>query len=200
MKKHLFTILFFAPYLLVAQANKVELTSVEDRIYGVQVSLGAWTYGEFKLDKTITLRAEIGLEGGIYNHNDFFYKSKKTNFILYPAVSVSPRWYYSLHKRQMKGKKTAGNSANFLSLNLTFNPNWFEITNDPYAKKYGNAIQLIPSWGMRRSIGKHFDFELGLGMGYSYNFIVKPNFQDEHDFIAKLHLRFGYYFSAFSKK
>lgn len=195
MKKHFFTILFFVPYLLVAQSDKVELTSVEDRIYGVQVSLGAWTYGEFKLDKTITLRAEVGLEGWIHSHSYYFFaQQNKTFFSLFPVVSVSPRWYYSLHKRQMKGRKTAGNSANFLSLNLTFNPNWFEITNFPYDRKYGNAIQLIPSWGMRRSIGKHFDFELGLGMGYSYYFVVNPDFEYQHAFIAKLHLRFGYHF------
>ena len=132
--------------------------SVEKSIFGVQTGiLGIWVHNEVRLSNRIALRSEIGLEGGITDNN----------FFMVPGFSVEPKFYYNLSKRFSKSKDISGNSGNFISLNTSYHPDWFVISgSDNY--DVSNQITVVPTWGMRRNIGTHFNYELGIGIGWSH--------------------------------
>jgi hypothetical protein len=160
--------------------------SVEKSIFGIQTGiLGVWVHYEAKLSNEFALRSEVGLDYG------FTKNSNENKFALIPNVRLEPRWYYNLEKRNNKGKNIKKNSANFLALNFNYNPNWFVISNIDNAKVIPTLI-ILPKWGIKRTYGKHFTFETGLGLG---PIIYLEKFDGEKsDVGVDLHLRLGYTF------
>jgi len=140
-------------------------------------------YNESKLTNTIALRSEIGLDGGFRGGSKFFV------FAFAPTINAEPRFYYNLKKRSKKGKSILKNSANFLALEFFYVPNLFVISNTRNVS-VTNSLSIIPKWGIKRTIGKHFTYELGLGIGY-YIDLDDSRFNDT---TADLHLRIGYTF------
>ena len=58
-----------------------------------------------------------------------------------------------------------------------------------------DQISLIPTWGIKRTIGNHFTFETGIGFGYRYIFAKKVGYlENEGEAVLNLHLRIGYRF------
>ena len=56
-------------------------------------------------------------------------------------------------------------------------------------------ISIIPTWGIRRNIGKHLNYEAGIGIGYRYVFAKQAGFlENESEAAVNLHLRIGYRF------
>jgi len=168
--------------LAVQSQNKI---SVEKSIYGIQTGiLGVWGYNESKLTNSIALRSEIGLDAGFRGGSNL-----NTVFVLTPTITIEPRFYYNLKKRSKKGKNILKNVANFLSLKLFYVPNLFVISNlrNVSAEK---SLSIIPEWGIKRTIGKHFTYELGLGIGYYID--LDNSFYN--DTAVDLHLRIGYTF------
>lgn len=173
--------LFFSFFNMQSQ-DKV---SVEKSIFGVQTgTLGIWVYNEYKLANTIVLRSEIGLDAGLRGGS-----YSRTIFVLAPTIRVEPRFYYNLEKRNKKEKTILKNSGNFLALNLLYIPNLFVISNSSNIN-IGSEISVIPKWGIKRTVGKHFTYELGLGIGYLFD--LENSFNNE--VTADLHIRFGYTF------
>ncbi|WP_088324630.1 hypothetical protein [Polaribacter tangerinus] len=116
--------------------------SVENSMYGVQTGLlGVWGYNETKPNNEFALRTEIGLDGE-YSYSDF--DSPKSQYYFIPSISLEPRWYYNFKKRAKKGKSIKRNSANFLSLKTTYNPDWFIISNTDNAD-FANVFRTISS-------------------------------------------------------
>lgn len=171
-----FTLLFTLTSITAQDA------SVENSFYGIQTGLlGIWIHNETKLANEFALRTEIGLDSEIFiNNNDF-------DFFLTPVLTLEPRWYYNLNKRQDKSKKIKYNSGNFLSLDVSYNPDLFVISGIRNAF-VENQVSIIPKWGIRRSIGR-FNYEVGIGIGYRYVF---EGFNKGSDIAADLHLRIGY--------
>jgi len=166
-----------ASYFNAQSQNKI---SVEKSIYGIQIgTLGFWFYNESKLTNTIALRSEIGLDAAAINYF----------FALAPTINAEPRFYYNLKKRSKKGKSIFRNSANFLALEFFYVPDLFVISNRRNVS-VTNSLSIIPKWGIKRTIGKHFTYELGLGIGY-YIDLDDSRFNDT---TADLHLRIGYTF------
>ena len=188
--KKLFLILLLSSFIFNLKAQD---TSVENSTFGIQTGfLGFWVHNEIKLSNTIALRTELGLEGQIYkigrNENN------TANYILAPVLTLEPRWYYNLNKRANKSKNTEGNSGNFLSLKTSYYPDWFMISNDE-GLLLTNQIFAIPTWGIRRNLGKHFMYETGIGLGYAYYFTKKNGYEENESGAAiNLHLRIGYRF------
>ncbi|WP_089380663.1 hypothetical protein [Lutibacter agarilyticus] len=183
MKKLVVT-LFLCGITLVIKAQDA---SVEKSIFGVQTGLfGVWVHNEVRLSDKFVLRCEIGLDSGI--HND--------DFLMAPGISVEPKFYYNLNKRLSKSKEITGNSGNFLSLKTSFHPDWFIISeSDNY--NVSNQISIVPTWGMRRNIGKHFNYELGFGIGWLHEFAETINnfkFEANNEAAINLHTRIGYRF------
>jgi len=116
-------------------------------------------HNESKLTHGIALRSELGFDGGFYgSDNDF-------NYVFAPILRVEPRWYRTLDRRFKKGKNTANNSADFLSLKAIFLPDLFTISSEEV--RVNSTIALTANAGMRRVYWEHFSFELGLGAGFA---------------------------------
>ncbi|WP_430409383.1 hypothetical protein [Kordia sp.] len=141
-----------------------------------------------KLSNSIALRSEIGFNSGIWGED--FYDG--TGFLLTLVLTMEPRFYYNLNKRAKKSHRIDGNSGNFISLKTSYHPDWFVISNTENIRIVSD-ISIIPTWGIRRNIGKHFNHETGLGIGYRYTFAKQAGFlEDESEIDVNLHLRIGY--------
>ncbi|MFT2009153.1 hypothetical protein ACMA1I_10800 [Pontibacter sp. 13R65] len=186
------------PFLLTAalavgltSLAKAQDVSVEKSIYGVQTGLlGIWAQNESRLSNKIALRSEIGLDAGLFGGG----ARDNMGFILTPVLNLEPRWYHNISKRAEKGKRTANNSANFLTAAISFHPDWFVISNKDSWIVH-NQVAIIPTWGIRRVIGRHFTYETAVGFGYSYIF-RKYNGHDASygETAFNLKLRLGYTF------
>jgi len=187
MKKILITLLLFGLTFGVKSQN----ASVEKSTFGIQTGyLGVWIHNEFRLSNQLTLRSELGVDTSIWE-GDFY---SKTGFFFAPVISLEPRWYYNLDRRESQSKRIDRNSANFISLKTSYHPDWFVIS------KYDNVnvvndISIIPTWGIRRAIGKHLIYETAFGIGYVYYFSEDAGYlKDEGETTINLHLRIGYSF------
>jgi len=117
-----------------------------------------------------------------------------SGYFLNPVITLEPRWYYNMDKRQKKSRRTDDNIGNYITIRTSYHPDLFIISN------YRNVsvipdIMLVPTWGIRRSLGKHFNYEAGAGVGYIYYFDKSVGFQENSGEVAiNLHLRLGYVF------
>ncbi len=187
MKRILLTLTLCGLSLIAKSQN----TSVEKSTFGVQTGvLGIWAYNEAKLSNTIALRTEVGFDFGIWEST--YYDDYDSPFLLTPVIVVEPRFYYNIKKRAENSKSTDGNSANFIALKAGFHPDWFVLFNSDDAPVVSD-FSIIPTWGIRRNLGKHFNFEAGLGAGYSYTFAERAGYsKNESEFELNMHLRIGY--------
>lgn len=186
--KKIFLTLTFCGLTFITNAQDA---SVEKSTYGIQTGfLGIWAHNESKLSNQIALRSELGLDTGIFGSD-----VKDINGIfLAPTITLEPRWYYNLNKRQNKSKRIDGNSGNFISIKTTYHPDWFVISNEDNLN-FISDISIIPTWGIRRNIGNHFNYEAGFGIGYVHYFEeANVNLLDESGVTVNLHLRIGYRF------
>jgi len=165
--------------------------SVEKSVFGIQNGLlGIWAYNESRLSNTIALRCELGLGAAIW-YGSFY---DEVGFSLSPVLTLEPRFYYNLNKRNSRSKGITNNSGNFISIKTSYYPGWFVISNYEYESLI-KGISIIPTWGIRRNIGAHFNFEAGAGIGYQYFFTKAAGYPgNEGDAAANLLLRFGYVF------
>ncbi|WP_047549537.1 hypothetical protein [Psychroserpens sp. Hel_I_66] len=186
-RKHLLTLVVF---VLTLSLNAQD-ASVEKSIFGIQTGfLGVWIHNESQLSKTIALRTELGLDAGILGGGIY----ENTSTFFGPVITLEPRWYYNLEKRKGKSKRIDGNSGNFISIKTSYHPDLFTI-NLPENVVFLSDISIIPTWGIRRNIGSHFNYEAGIGVGYIHIF-EKENITvlDDSDVAVNLHLRIGYRF------
>ncbi len=186
--KKITLILIFCGITLIA---KSQTASVEKSTYGIQTGfLGIWAHNETKLTNSIALRTEIGFDSGIWG-GDFY---DGTGFLMTPVITLEPRLYYNLNKRVKKSRRIDGNGGNFISLKTSYHPDWFVISNTENVSIISD-ISFIPTWGIRRNVGKHFTYETGIGIGYRYIFAKQAGFsENESEIAVNLHLRLGYRF------
>ena len=175
----------------ISRLTNAQEAKVEKSVFGIQTGfLGIWAHNESRLSDRIALRSEVGFDSGIWG-GDFY---DKTGFLLTPVLSVEPRFYYNLQKRADKGRNISGNAGNYLSIRASFHPDWFVISNYDDVSIISD-ISIIPTWGIRRNIGKHFNYEAGLGLGYRYIFAERAGFlENESSLAANFALRIGYRF------
>lgn len=175
----------------LASMARSQQTSAEKSTSGIQTGvLGVWIHNESRLSNYFALRSEIGFDTEFFGGS--FYD--KTGILITPVITLEPRWYYNLNKRVEKGRRIDGNSGNFVSLKSSYHPDWFVISNYINVGIISN-ISIIPTWGIRRNMGKHFNFEAGFGIGYQYYFAKSVGFSaNEGEAIVNLHLRLGYRF------
>ena len=182
------------------QTNEAQNSAVEKAISGIQLGeSGLVYYYEFKLDRKITLRAEAGVslgffpgEYGLYSDED-----EMRSVAVIPVLAAEPRWYYNLERRVRKSKDISRNRANYLSLYTACSGGWGAVKLDNKIDKVPGAFAIAPMWGMRRTIGQHFNYELGAGVGYSYT--GKFDHLDHHhktdsDIFLFVRARFGFDF------
>ncbi|HEA31267.1 MAG TPA: hypothetical protein ENH91_14965 [Leeuwenhoekiella sp.] len=187
MQKTIFLLLFCG----ITFVNHAQNASVEKSVFGIQTGLlGIWAHNESRLSNQIALRSEIGFDAGLWGGS--FYD--KTGYAAKPVFTLSPRWYYNLNRRQRKSRRIDGNSGNFIALKTSFRPDWFVISNYDNVR-YVSDISIVPTWGIRRNIGDHFNYEAGIGAGYIYYFAKEAGYsENEGEAAVNLHLRIGYRF------
>ncbi len=192
MKSIFLVLVFFAATLSSTAQDKS--ASVEKSTFGIQTGiLGIWVHNESKLSNSITLRSELGLDAG-FSVNDNFVGDDI--FALIPAITLEPRWYYNLNKRVSKSRRIDGNSGNFIALKISYHPDVIVYSNQNTDNiNFISDISIIPTWGIRRNIGKHFNYETGIGIGY-VRFLedVKSTSLSKNEVGVNLHLRIGYRF------
>jgi len=187
MRRIVLTLMFFGISIIIK--SQTQDVSVEKSNYGIQIGvLGVWGYNESKLSNQIVLRSELGLDSGFFGGS--FYP--KSGYIITPVIILEPKWYYNLEKRVSKSKNISGNSGNFISLKISYNPDWFVISNYDNLRVI-NQVSIIPTWGIRRNMGNHFNYEAGVGLGYIFTKSA-GYLNDKSDAVLNLHLRVGYRF------
>lgn len=193
-----YIVLGFVLICFIAKAQdtqEVEKVSVEKSLNSVQLGLFSLSFqNESRLDRKITLRSEIGLMTGTSIH-EYPDGHKEKSFLIVPFVNVEPRWYYSLDRRSRLKKNTKNNSSNYVSLLTSFVSTRTALVN---TKDFETApyISIIPEYGIRRSIRKHFFVEYYAGVGYRHNFFDKSYSYtyDENQTIFDIQFKFGYIF------
>lgn len=188
--KKIVVALFLCGISLVAQAQN---SSVEKSVFGAQVGfLGVWVHNEAKLTDKLVLRSELGLDSGIFSGSYY----DDIGFFMTPVITLEPKFYYNLNKRVAKSKNISGNSGNYISLKTSYNPNWFVISSTDNIS-ITDQISMVPTWGIRRVIGSHFNYEVGFGIGWRHYFEQKVNnyILEADDVVdVNLQLRIGYKF------
>ncbi|RZJ62656.1 MAG: hypothetical protein EOO45_22355 [Flavobacterium sp.] len=166
-------------------------TGVAKSIFNVQTGpIGLWVSNEARLANTFALRTEIGLDLWIYESN-----YDRSGAVLAPSIKVEPRWYYNIEKRAAKGKYTANNSANAITIAVKYTPDLL-IGGHPDYVNLPNELSITPKWIMRRTIAKsNFNYELGGGIGYvTYLTESDIRMNDGADVLVDIHARIGYTF------
>ena len=131
-------------------SQDIQKTSVENSVFGIQTGLlGIWAHNELKISNQVALRSEAGISGPNTGN-------------ISPVVAIEPRWYYNFNKRVEKGKQIDGNSGDYISLRTSYH---FHDISDPDTASGLDNLLIIPSWGLRRNIGKRFNYEAGIGVG-----------------------------------
>ncbi|HFA48661.1 MAG TPA: hypothetical protein ENJ95_06520 [Bacteroidetes bacterium] len=165
--------------------------AVEESVWGIQTGfLGTWAHNEYRLAGQLALRSEVGLDatilgGSLYDGN---------SIIFVPVITLEPRWYYNLGKRNARKKNISGNAGNFVSLPVSYNPDWFAISDLKNVRAL-NQVSVIPTWGIKRNLGAVLNYEAGIGLGYRYIFAKSAGYRNNKGEAAlNLHLRIGYKF------
>ena len=171
--------------------TRAQDASVEKSVFGVQLGvLGIFGHNESKLSNSIALRSELGYEAGLF----FSGYDSNLGFIMAPAITLEPRWYYNLNRRIGKSKRIDGNSGNFISIKTTYHPDILVISSQDNINLISD-ISFVPTYGIRRNIGAHFNYEFGFGIGYAHLFREENVFiVNQSDVSVNLHARFGYRF------
>jgi hypothetical protein len=172
---------------------KSQNASVEKSTFGIQTGvLGIWAYNEAKLSNAIALRTELGFDFGIWEST--YYDDYDSPFLLTPVIVVEPRFYYNLKKRSENSKRIDGNSGNFIALKMGYHPDWFVLFNPDNAPVVSD-FSIIPTLGIRRNLGEHFNYEAGIGAGYSHTFAKRAGYsENKSELELNMHLRIGYRF------
>jgi hypothetical protein len=185
MKNSLILIGLFASIIGFGQETSPR---IEKLIYGLQTGLaGVWVFNETRLSSQFTLRSEFGLNTLFFSKDSYFNSS---GFVTTPELTIEPRWYYDLSKRQSNGKNIAHNSGNFIALKVVYNTDAFTLSNydnPTQSPIVTDKISFIPKWGMRRSFSNNFYYEIGGGVGYMH--YLNTN---DSGFAVDIHLKLGY--------
>lgn len=194
-------LLLFLIFKVSAQDQReASQISVEKSIYGFQTGfLGAWLYNESRLSNEFALRSQVGFDFRIEGVGRFEFAGPNDDIYGILHLSLEPRWYYNLEKRFNKGKSIDRNSGNFLSFYILGNFDDVSFTSNDRLRSI-DQISFIPKWGIRRSLGKHFNYEAGIGFGYvRYINGTALNNQGgifasgtKGNFTADIHLRIGF--------
>ncbi|MCW4468753.1 hypothetical protein OGH69_07260 [Flavobacterium sp. MFBS3-15] len=177
------------------------IPSVEKSIKGIQVGESGLVFNyEFKLANQFSLRTEAGLTLAFFTYKDnpwTISDEGKTYVVALPAFTVEPRWYYNLGRRVRKGKDIIRNRANYFSLMAHYSGGWGAINPNENIDEVPDFLAIIPTWGMRRTLGNHFNYELGAGLGYMYTSKYNDfgySHKSEGEMVVYVRARFGFDF------
>lgn len=156
--------LFFIGFCARAQE-----ASVVKEMYGVELGIiKADVFYEFKLDRKLALRTELGVDYSTYSY-DIAPDNTISGTLIPLALIVEPRFYYGIDRRNRLGRNISHNSSNYFSLKTAFTANRSPIYKTDDEIRIVNTIYVLPSFGIRRSFAKNFSYDFSTGFGLSYN-------------------------------
>jgi len=175
-------LVLLAKFSFALQAQETNPTKQVNTVsnHSISVDILSLTYNyEYALGKKFSLTGRAGFQSA-YGYSSFYGSA----FIISPAISLEPRYYYNLSRRERKEKRTNKNSANYLALT-----SWY-IFDPIYSNQASgeNFALIAPNWGIRRVNSKAFLFEFNTGISYSIGEYIDNNI----GFLISL--RFGYVF------
>jgi hypothetical protein len=149
MRKLVVLIVFLFP--LFMQGQEVEQkTDVEQGIFKINFIPLSASY-ELKVAERQTALIQGGFSFGTYN----------SHFYLSPTVTGQYRYYYNFDARNMKGKRTAKNSVNFVGAVMDFS--FWSAWQSNDAENTQRYFLVGPVWGIQRNYPKHFSLGITLG-------------------------------------
>lgn len=175
MKKPILLILILFGVSLFSQKK----VSVEKSLFNIQTGfVGLWINNEFRLSDKMVLHSEIGAEPTWY---------VGSGSVVSLNLRLEPRYYYNLSKKADKDLNISKNSGNFWSVAFNYRPDVVLLSNEDYLCAI-ESFSIVPKWGIRRKLGKSFNYEAGVGLGFRHEFDY-GNYAE-----LDLHLRIGYTF------
>jgi hypothetical protein len=108
---------------------------------------------EWAIGKETVIDLEVSAKeiSGLFSEDHYFF----------PGIKIEPRYYYGYNNRNNRGQTIINNSSDFVALETSYQWLWKYEPTDKYWQ-----LSLIPKWGLRRAIGKHFIVELALGCSF----------------------------------
>lgn len=166
-------VLFILFVVVVFSIYSVNAQQIES-LHSVKIGFSDITYSyEHALGKQFSLNMEAGANWS------WKYSNHSTEIIFSPVLKIEPRLYYSV-KRRFEIDRFRNNSASFFCVTTSFHSAIFQ----EYERSY---LLVIPKWGFRRAMGKHFIFETQIGAGINF-------YRNSYLLAAELDLKFGYAF------
>lgn len=158
MKKQITLLLLVCTSVLSAQNLK---DTVEDHMFKANLLLTPGIEYEFGVTKNATLDFRLGTGFAFVEVNN------ESDYGVFLTFEWSYRYYYNFEKRIAKGKKTSGNSGNYVAI-TTFFANGDPILGDvELASNY--LGQVGPVWGFQRTYNSGINLGLELGLGYAFS-------------------------------
>ncbi|MDR2911336.1 MAG: hypothetical protein LBV47_08270 [Bacteroidales bacterium] len=170
--KRLFLLLFLFCLLFLPFCEEIQAQAAESNQSISLNVLGLEYVYEHPLDKKFTVTGRGGLAAGIL-WTKMSGSYTKFDYLICPTVGLESRYYYNLEKRFVEGKKTANNSANFLSVQARYYIPWGMASENMKIRE--NAIVFSPSWGLRRVLNSKWIFEINTGLNlWANDFKLEP--------------------------
>ncbi|MBE8728164.1 hypothetical protein [Flavobacterium hungaricum] len=156
-------LILFTFFFCMLKANaQDEAPSVRKHQFKINMLFPGFVYEHgFSAKNTLYSEAVIGVG---YRYNSYY---NDGSVYFFPLINEQFRHYYNLEKRNLKGKRTAYNSGNFLALNAMYN---FESisTNSDYGN-YVPSFTLAALWGLQRTYKGRFNLEFNAGPGVNFD-------------------------------
>ncbi len=152
--------------LFSIQIGYAQSTENHHKVY-IPFWIGAGYGYEWSVADEVTINAQIDMR--VYIGDDDF---AIDNFVFSPRLTIEPRYYYNLKKRAEQGKSIQLNSANYVSLDMSFelDAGFGGIRDWPQ-----NTLRILPTWGLRRELAEHFTIDFGVYAGYKLKEIGDRN-------------------------
>lgn len=158
MRKQITLVLLVFTSILSGQNLK---DSVEDHMFKANLLITPGLEYEFGVTKNSTLDFRLGTGFAYVKVNN------EEDYGVFLTFEGSYRYYYNFEQRIAKGKKTSGNSANYVAL-TTFFSNGDAILGDvELSSDY--LGQVGPVWGFQRTYNSGINLGLELGLGYAFS-------------------------------
>ena len=85
---------------------------------------------------------------------------------IYPALTLQYRYYYNASRRTMKGKRTAMNSLNYISIVTEA----YFYTDKSWDQDVSRTMKIFgTAWGFQRNYPKRFSLDFNIGIGYAFS-------------------------------
>jgi hypothetical protein len=150
---------------IFAYAQEEKKPELETTINSIKISyIGLNLSNEIRLSRKLSLNTNLQLSPSNLRSN-----GADHSYVVYPDYNLETRWYTNLDRRAAKGKRTDANTGNAWSLRATYSPDLLLLTNQNYTVK-SSLLSIGPSYTIRRTFWKNFNFEGSLNARQAYIF------------------------------